>query len=191
VLISLILLTFSRNQVRQISAPAPKFIRRGQISRAQPIIRNPGTGPSFTQQLVDTYSSPSDRGQTPQVDRMQSRNIVQALSRNKNTKGEFANRNFQSDSLSGGGQNPGQTAAAGSEKINIQRKQQGKGWPGVNPINVQAGSGHQTFPGTRLVKKIQKKIKNKKSSKKNPLFANDHRMAGLLADKMMPLVMAN
>lgn len=205
-------LTFKRNQVRQISAPAPKFVRRGNLSRPQPIIRNPGPGPSATQQLVDVYPSPSQRG-IPQVDRMQSRNVVQALSRDKNTQGVFANRNFQSDSLSGGGQNPGQIASASSEKINIQRRKdkavlatntnsiglRGAGWPGVNPINVQAGSGVHSifqdkivpiFPGTRLIKKMQKKIKKRKPTRKNPVFIDDNlRMAGFLADKMMPLIM--
>ncbi len=222
---------FSRNQVRQISAPVPRFVRRGQLSRPQPIIRASGPGPSATQQLVDIYPNPLQRG-VPQVDRMQSRNIVQALSRDKNTQAAFANRNFQSDSLSGGGfngkaaaakllqtkfanspnlfktqefqrgrgQDPGQIASASSEKINIQQRQRGKGWPGVNPINVQAGSGKllidppraAVFPGTRLVKKIQKKIKKRaKPTRKQPIFMNDHAMAGFLADKMMPLVMAN
>lgn len=231
-------LIFTRNQVRQISAPAPKFVRHVPLAKPNPLIA-PGPGPSATQQLVDVYTSPSQRG-IPQVDRKQSRTIGQWLTRFDNTKGVFANRSFHSDSLTGGriqqkrgqegllekvnknqkgqGQDPAPQPTPASEKINIQRQkpQKGKGhpkqkkggaWPGVNPINVQAGSGaHRdpgdiltdppaVFPGTRLVKKIQKKIKKTKPAfikgkGRHAVFMNDHNMAGFLADKIVPLIMA-
>ena len=203
-----------RNQALQIS-PATGNLRRLVIPvrRSLPQAWNPGSGQSATQNLVDKYTPDSERG-VPQVDRRQSRSLAEALStRGQNTRGQFANASFQSTSMTGGGQNPASQPTPGSEKINIQTKgQAGLGWPGVNPVDVQTGAGKllidpPQFPGARLVSKIQKKIKRRglqaiparrpknKGQRlrrgRNPVFMNDHAMAGFLADRMMPLVMAN
>ena len=221
-----------RNQALQISPPGGNVRRLViPVRNSLPQAWNPGSGQSATQNLVGKYTPDSQRG-IPQVDRRQSRSLAEALSvRGLNTRGQFANANFQTSaiSMSAGGENPAETPTAGSEKINIQTRKQtpfnpssrmdtskltknmaGLGWPGVNPIDVQTGAGRKLidppqFPGSRLVSKIQKKIKRRglqamparrpakrprKIHNKNPLFMNDHAMAGFLADKMMPLVMA-
>ncbi len=56
----------------------------------------------------------------------------------------------------------------------------------------QEGYGSPVIPGQKLLKKYQRKIKNKRLGKKSkmPLYTSEHEISNMLADKLLPMVYA-
>ena len=118
--------------------------------------------------------------------------------------------------MHGGYQVPGMASSTGHQMIDIKtskivpkrstreqirRKpmEGGKGNPGVSPIQVQTGSGaHRrskkaSLPGRALLAKLSKKIQGKRGiqirgGRRKPIFADEHRMSKILAEKLLPMI---
>lgn len=146
------------------------------------------TGSNYTQQLAKAGSSVHER---VQVDRRRNMRLADIVgSQGLNTKGAFKNRRFQSSRQTGSGQHPGQPAGEGNANVYIQSGS--GGWPGTRTVNVHTGAGYKRkrYPGDKLLRKMHKKVKSNKKGRLPLYMNNDYKMAGYLAKKMAPLVMA-
>ncbi len=182
------------------------------------------SGVTSTQSLAGIYSK--NRG--VQLDRRMNRTFeaIQANS-GKNTKAAFRNRVSMVTQSGGGtpiprriqdgrGQEPGNPAGPASQMINIKTKGHllksgvvrgaplGSGFPGVNPVDVQTGSGRNSLtpsgisaisklPGIALLKKMNKKVSASRGGRvkmRKPLFMDEKAMSRIMADQLLPMVLA-
>ncbi len=177
-------------------------------------LRSPGSYLSTSSRGVEQtyYGIPHRQLKGPIVDTSRLIPLVERLAkRGFNTPGKFVNRQFATKSSPnidvstgsrnkmlqrGGAQVPGEAAPASSQKIKVSTKgQYGGNWPGVGMVDVQRGAQRGgALPGQRLLGKMRKKVSARASSrpskkkKRYPLYMDDYDMAGMLANKLAPLV---
>lgn len=192
---------------------------QGKLAKFKgPTYLDPQPGTSSTQSLAGIYGSDGRKGVA--LDRRGNQSsLASRLNPMLNTRAEFRNRRSgvsQTGSgarQTGGYQVPGMASSSGHQMIDIStppigRVSQaisrgagmhgGKGQAGVNPIDVQTGSG--ALPGTALLKKLGKKVQRRSqklapsrkkkplSNKRNPLFWDEHQMSRIMANQLLPMI---